>query len=340
MNIVHGTINKTKWEEFLTSRNDSTIYHHPGWSRFLVRTFDYEPFHIWAEDDVGNIMGFLPLFRVPNIRCGRELCSVPFAHQAGFIGDPAAMSEMLDAAIEVAKRITGGHITIREKREHGCLTVHGGFCTHVLELSGSLQETWGKLDRGSVRWAVNKARKMGVTVRESKNNEDVNAFYQLNCLTKKELGVPCHPQRFFKNLMTELPNNTKLYLSEFEGEIIGGGLFEYCGTKVIYGYGCADPARLQMHPYHAFIWKSIEDALVTGYRKFDFGRTSKDHYGLINFKSKWGTNVLDLFYSSERSSSLSLSRRGVGFNLASYGLRYMPMNMYKGISNTIFGLLG
>jgi hypothetical protein len=27
-------------------------------------------------------------------------------------------------------------------------------------------------------------------------------------------------------------------------------------------YGCADPAILQMHPYHAFIWKSIEDAHV------------------------------------------------------------------------------
>jgi hypothetical protein len=50
----------------------------------------------------------------------------------------------------------------------------------------------GEMDRGSVRWAVNKARKMGVTVRESKNNEDFNAFYQLNCPDKKELGVPCH----------------------------------------------------------------------------------------------------------------------------------------------------
>ena len=327
MSIIHGKIDEVKWEEFLASRSDSTIYHTPEWSRFLIRTFNYEPFHIFAEDDVGDIKGFLPLYKIPNIKLSKELCSVPFAHRAGYVGDPSFVNEVLDAAIEVARKTTGGRINIKDRVDHKSLNVRCDFCTHILELSSSSEEVWSKLDRGSARWAVNKARKMGVSVRESREPDDIDAFYHLNCLTKKALGVPCHPRMFFKNLMDELPKNTKLYLSEFEGEAIGGGLMEYYGDKVIYGYGAANPSNLQMHPYNAFLWKSIEDACHSGYRTFDFGRTSKENTGLMNFKSKWGTKELNLCYTSDRPTKTGINRTGTVYRLGSYGFKHMPMGM-------------
>jgi len=329
-----------KWEGFLSSRSDSTIYHTPEWSRFLIRTFDYEPFHIFAEDDVGDIKGFLPLFKTPTVKLRKELCSVPFAHRAGYVGDPSFINEVLDAAIEVANKTTGGRLCIKDRVDDRSLNVRCDFCTHILDLSNSPEDTWIKLDRGSARWAVNKARKMGVSVRESREPEDIDAFYHLNCLTKKELGVPCHPYRFFKNLMDQLPKNTKLYLSEFKGEAIGAGLMEYYGDKVIYGYGAANPSSLQMHPYDSFLWKSIEDACHSGYHTFDFGRTSKENTGLMNYKSKWGTKKLDLCYTSDMPTKKNLNRSGAIYKLGNFGLRYMPMSLYKGFSKTVFKLLG
>lgn len=159
-------------------------------------------------------------------------------------------------------------------------------------------------------------------------------------MTKKAIGVPCHPRRFFKNLMDELPNNTKLYLSEFEGEAIGGGIMEYFGKKALYGYGAADPNRLQLHPYNAFLWKSIEDACNLGYQAFDFGRTSKDNAGLMSFKRKWGARESDLCYSSDRSVQTGLSRTSSAFRLGSCAMKYMPMSIYRGFSESIFNLLG
>lgn len=340
MSIIHGKIDELKWERFLTSRSDSTIYHTPGWSRFLIQTFNYEPFHIFAEDNIGDIKGFLPLFKIPNTKLGKELCSVPFAHRAGYVGEPSFIDEVLDSAIEVARRTTGGSICIKDHIDHKYLNIRCDFCTHILELSSSSEETWGKLDRGSTRWAVNKARKLGVTVRESREPDDIDAFYHLNCLTKKALGVPCHPYKFFKNLMDQLPKNTKLYLSEFKGETIGAGLMEYHGDKVIYGYGAANPRNLQMHPYDSFLWKSIEDACHSGYHTFDFGRTSKENTGLINFKNKWGTKELDLCYSSDKHTKSSINRLGAVYKLGNYGLKHMPMSIYKGFSKTVFNLMG
>jgi len=69
-----------------------------------------------------------------------------------------------------------------------------------LELSRKPEDVWIKLNKGSVRWAINKAEKSGVTVKRTRDLEDLRAFYEINALTKKDLGVPCHPWEFFKNM--------------------------------------------------------------------------------------------------------------------------------------------
>jgi len=43
-----------------------------------------------------------------------------------------------------------------------------------------------------------KSGKLGVSVASSTDIEDLKEFYELNCITKQSLGVPCHPWEFFK----------------------------------------------------------------------------------------------------------------------------------------------
>ncbi len=130
---------------------------------------------------------------------------------------------------------------------------------------------------------------MQVEVNSTKDVDDLKSFYELNCINKKNSGVPCHPWKFFKNIFTFLNGNVALYTVIYNDLIIAGGIFLYFYERVIYGYGASHPDSLNFYPNNAFIWKSIEDACVNGYKYFDFGRVSYDNKGLINFKKRGGT---------------------------------------------------
>ena len=216
------------------------------------------------------------------------------------------------------------------------------FSTYILELSSNSDETWNKLEKKSARWATTKSKKMGVRVESTKHIEDLKSFYELNCITKKDIGVPCHPWKFFKNMFELMNEYVLLYIAKYQDEIIAGGVFEYFNDTVIYGYGAADPNNLKLHPYNAFVWKSIEDACANGYKYFDFGRTSYDNEGLINFKKRWGTIEKKLYYSyyPNNPESLTGNRENIKYKYGTKAIQKMPLNIYKIFSNSTFQHFG
>ena len=215
------------------------------------------------------------------------------------------------------------------------------YSTYILDLKNDANVVWKNFDRGSVRWAIKRAKKEGVTVRESKDPVDIKEFFYLNTMTKKNLGVPCHPLYFFINIFSTLEDKCRLYLSERDQEIIGGGLMLHYKDQVIYGYGAADPSSLKYHPYNAFIWQSIQDACVEGKKLYDFGRCSHSNAGLMDFKRRWGTTDIPLRYSNYPPQSRSgLARSGTLVDFGSKILRVIPFQMYIKLSDRVFGELG
>jgi len=342
MNIVQQ-VPEDEWKQFLKECNDATLYHTPEWKIFLEKTFDYKPYYLFAKDECGILIGFLPLFQVKSRLTGNRLCSLPFSHECGCLGDKITCNSLIDEAIAIKDKYKIDMIELRNNSENPNLKKINNFCTHILELSQNPEDTWKRLDRGSVRWAVNKSKKLGVSVRSSNNIEDLKEFYELNCITKQNLGVPCHPWKFFYNLFSILGDSVSLYISQSEdNKMIGSGIMEYYKDHVIYGYGAANPDHLHLHPYNAFIWKSIEDACLNGYRSYDFGRTSYESTGLINFKKKWGTQEKKLLYSfcQSTSQSVATNRNSCVYQLGNTVIRKMPMLVYKTFSNNIFWNLG
>ncbi len=309
---------------------------------FLEKTFNYKSHYRFAVDESGQLTGMLPLFEIRSRLTGNRLCSVPFSHECECLGDSAARIALLDEAVALKDKYHVEKLEIRSAVENPLFKEKNAFCTHILELSQNPEEMWKQLDKSSVRWAVKKAGKLGVSVALSTNTEELKEFYELNCLTKQSLGVPCHPWDFFKNLFSILEGYVRLYLSRHEGSIIAGGVMECYKDQMLYGYGAADPNHLDLHPYNAFIWKSIEDACVNGYRTYDFGRTSYDNTGLIQFKKKWGTQEIGLHYSyyPVSSGSAVTERDSTLYRLGNSIFRAMPMPAYKALSTSVFGHFG
>ncbi|MCZ7393342.1 MAG: GNAT family N-acetyltransferase [Candidatus Methanoperedens sp.] len=339
---IVSKIKDDEWKDFLDKSTKASIYHMPEWKIFLEKTFNYKSYYLFAKDECGEIAGLLPLFHVKSKLTGNRLCSVPFSHECGLICNENSVRELTNGGFNLFKDLNVDFLEIRDYIDSESFQHHNIFSTYILELSSNTGEVWQKLDKGSVRWAIKRSQKSGVSADTTKNIEDVKEFYELNCMTKKEIGVPCHPWKFFKNLFDLLKDNVSLYAARCNNELIAGGIMEYYKDTVLYGYGAANPKYLGLHPYNAFIWKSIEDACRNGYKYYDFGRTSYDNSGLIEFKKRWGTVEKKLYYSyyPKNSGFLTQNRDNLKYRIGTRVIRIMPMPIYKTFSDTIFGHFG
>lgn len=335
-------VEESEWKSFLNNCNEATVYHTPEWKQLMEKTFNYKSEYLFAKDESGNIAGFLPLFYIKSKLTGNRLCSVPFSHICGPLGNEEASAALIEEAIHLFQKSNLNTLEIRGTLNDERFVNLNSFSTYILELSPNPDDVWRKLDKGSVRWAVKKAEKSGVTVETTRVIDDLKKFYEINAMTKKELGVPCHPWKLFKNMFDILGNSVSLYVSKYKGEIIGGGIMLYFKDTILYGYGASNPSYLNMYPYNAFIWKSIEDACINGYANYDFGRTSYSNIGLINFKKRWGTVETKLYYSNypTESNSLSENRESAKYKLASKIIKDMPFLMYKQSSSVVFQHFG
>jgi len=148
---------------------------------------------------------------------------------------------------------------------------------------------------------------------------------------------------FFRRLFEILGDHVALYaVRDGNHEMVAGGIMTYFRDTVVYGYGAADPGCLKSYPYHAFLWRAIEDACLNGFRQFDFGRASYDNVGLISFKKRWGTKEKPLYYSyyPEISKSITGDRGSLKYRFATSLMRKAPIPMYKRLSDIVFGSFG
>jgi hypothetical protein len=334
-------VNVNDWEAFL-SGIPSTVYHTPQWKQFLEKVFGYAPVYLFALGDYDEIIGFLPLFWVKGLLSGTRLCSVPFGHVCGPLGSPKAKDLLVHHASELI--VNGGAESLEVRGSVGSPLFRkvNSFSTFILDLEKDPLRVWKRLDKGSVRWAINRAEKRGVRVERTRDIESVKLFYELNCLTKRDLGIPCHPWSFFKALFEVFRENVCLYLAKQGDDAIGGGVFLYHRGRVLYGYGAADPEQLDGYPYNAFIWASIKDACEGGCSSFDFGRTSYSDAGLFQFKKRWGTVEEKLYYSyfPGEAAERVVNRKGALLSTVKKCVSRVPLPLYKKISERTFTNLG
>lgn len=274
---------------------------------------------------------------------GERLCSLPFSHICGPVGDSDALNTLIGSAIGLNKDLGACHLEIRSCIRSEWFQNENYFSTHILELSPNIDHIWRKLDRGSVRWSIKKSQKSDLTVDITRDIEDFKDFYELNCITKREIGVPCHTWIFIRNLFDLLGDHVSLYAVKNKcRETIAGGIMTYFKDTVVYGYGAADPNYLKSYPYHTFLWKAIEDSCLNGFKYFDFGRTSYDNVGLMNFKKRWGTEERKLYYcfNPKSQGSATKKRDNLKYRFAMKIIKRMPIPIYKKFSGAVFGSFG
>lgn len=329
-----------RWERFVLAHPDALIFHHPGWIGSLESEYGQKCVPLACADEGGHVQAILPLLftkglplRFSPVASGRRLSSLPRTSMAGPLAlNAAAAKAIVEHAVQLAASEPGVQLEIKTPIPDLSDSVPGLTCvpwrpTYVEELPSAIEgkdwdEFWENLRlprtcascegcrrlrfgnakrQHRVNWAVNKAKKLGLEVREAETQEELAQWYQLYLLTMRHNAVPPRPYRLFQSLWASLQPTGKMRLllaertNASEKKIVAGSILLQFGQTVFYAFtGCA-PEDWGLHPHDILQIEAIRGACRGGFRWYDFGEVAEEHEALAQFKTKWGGEPRPLF---------------------------------------------
>lgn len=344
-------LSDARWDSFVTNHQHGTIYQHSCWIRVIARTHDHvRPLCFIIEDESCNIRSAIPCFIVKSGLTGTRIVSLPFSSYCDpLVADEGDLTRLLDRMIVELGSIPASYYELRAFRrvdllKESRLKPHSSHKIHILDISGGFENVKQGFHRDCIVRSVKKAERCGVTVRQGCSEEDLKRFYAIHARTRKHQGFPIQPYRFFKNMWEMLyPQGyfTVLLAELDEKPIAGIVLFKFRDT-VSFEHGASIAKYLSVRPNHLALWAGIEMACCEGYQYFDFGKTTSDNKGLLEFKTRWGAKMYDLpyFYYPEIKGAMSLELNDLKYRLFRAVQRHMPLSLAKTIGKMAYRHLG
>jgi CelD/BcsL family acetyltransferase involved in cellulose biosynthesis len=253
---------------------------------------------VLATLDGDEITAGLPVVEVRVVR-RRRWVALPFTDTCPALLGAAADAASFTRALEAARVLAGCPLLVRAPLAGDARRAPEAV-THELVLGGDPDAVIAGFHH-SQRRNIKRAVRAGVEVRRADAPGDLSrTFYALHTATRRRLGVPVQPRRFFEAQWQQLvePGLARLLLAYADGAAVAGMLLLLGNRTVTYKYGASDAAAWGVRPNHALFAQAISDACSDGNHVFDFGRTDFEDRGLRDFKSSWGAVETPLVYSS------------------------------------------
>jgi CelD/BcsL family acetyltransferase involved in cellulose biosynthesis len=171
---------------------------------------------------------------------------------------------------------------------------------HVIALNGDADRVYARFRR-AVRQQIRQAEQRGVTVRRGTKPEDLTeVFYRLHLRTRRRLGVPVQPRRFFRMLWDSMigPGLGLVFIAEAAGGPVAAQVCLAWNGTMIGKFSASDDRAWSLRPNDLIVWHSIQTAFERGCRRLDMGRTDAANEGLRAFKRSWGSVEEPLVYGS------------------------------------------
>ena len=344
-----------RWGDFVRSRSDALIYHHPLWLRVLADSYGFRPLGLGCEDMDGALLGVLPLCYTRGILTRRTLSSLPRTPVAG----PLAINDrvrwlLMTAAVERARREGGVRLELKvpETGYTGAVRDTGRARwdpTYIRNLSGAVGELrfGNSRNHAQIKRAVSKSQRLGVEVRAAGSEADLRRWYDLYLRTLRRHGVPPRPYRFFQAAWRLLSRNgmMRLLLAEQRsaGRLLAGSVFFSYGNTTFFAFNGTRDDALPLRPNDAIHWQAIHDAYTGGTVFYDLGEVDASNEGLARFKTKWGAEPAWLYryyYPADHiPAPRSLDTEGYGKRLARMAWRRVPVGATAVIGDWLYRYL-
>lgn len=306
-----------RWDNFLETEAQASIFHTAGWLEALRRTYGYLPIAFTTSSPQGPLTNALPFCQISSWVSGRRLVSLPFSdHCTPLIEDPDQLNSLLGYLRNRMAFEKWRYIEIRPLPALGThradFEVSKVFYFHKLDLRRNLDEMRHHLHKDCVQRKIRRAMREGLVCEEGRSDSLLNGFYHLLLLTRRRHGLPAQALVWFRNLISCLGERVMIRVASKDGRPVAGILTLRYKKTLVYKYGCSDHRFSNLGGTQLLFWKAIQEAKKDQLSEFDLGRSDCDNSGLVAFKDRWGaarTELTYLRYPVTRPRSTSETRQ-------------------------------
>ncbi len=328
-----------RWSSFVAARPEATAFHRPEWAEMLCECYGLRGFALAALDERGSPTAGMPIIELPKLLRGRRWASLPFTDACAPLScSPGSETRLLGGLEEVRTAAEVNSIEIRWQVDVQGGQQTGTFLRHVLELEPNEDAVLRRFHRSQVQRNINRAKREGVVIRRGDRQSDLDrVFFGLQVETRRRLGVPVQPRRFYTLLWRWLiePGHGFLLLAYSGATPIAGAVFLRAGRTLTYKFGASSREHWRLRPNVLLFWTAIQIGCASGAETFDFGRTELTDEGLRTFKLNWGTREELLSYTvvggadRKRSTKLEPAMRTIIRHSPAWVCRAIGAALYR-----------
>jgi hypothetical protein len=342
-----------RWDRFVENHPFGWVTHLSAWKRVLESSFPHMRGHYLALVDERNdeIQAGLPLYEVRSAITGNRLVSIPFATLADpLVGNRNQLAVLIEASLGLRENSRSARMEIRAHLtpsliEDPRLTSQYRYKNHLLRLDKSLDQLMKSFHQNAVQAMIKRSMKISLEFGLAENVSDVKDFYDLYVVTRKRLGLPPQPFRFFLSLWQNLgPLNSVVFpIARLKGRSVAALMLFRFKDRVSWEAVGIDEAYRSQGVSSFLLWEAIKRAHAEGMSIFDLGRTDVDNDGLMTFKNRWGTTVVDLpqfFYSNGKDPGQRVPKQLVGNSCFRRACRALPTPAFTALGRLCYRHMG
>ena len=328
-----------KWDSMVLASEDYSVFNSSAWMRVLHEAYRYKPYVLSVFDGDRPVVMW-PVMQINSFLTGRRGVSLPFSDYCDPILSPdGANSEALNVILTYAAEAKWKYFEFRGGSsvfpEAEGSSSYGG---HVLSLNGNADALF-KSFRDSNRRNIKKAEKSGIRVEESDSLDFLEKFYGLHCVTRKYHGLPPQPFDFFRKLHSHViaKNQGRIFLAFHDGRAVAGDICLHFGTRATYKYGASDRRFQNLRASNLLMWEIIRYYASRGFEALDFGRTTPDNKGLMQFKNGWGCRQYTIsYYRYDVAKRCFLHSKATGSGRMNAVLKHAPIPLLRGLGTMLY----
>lgn len=288
MNAELLDVHDARFQAGMAEHRLGSLFSSPPWIEALARTYGFD-IKASASGRNGGVDSAILFSRVSDLRGERIVC-LPFSDYCDpLVEDDGAWSALVEPILAFGLPTTFRCLRNEHALNDPRLTTTGQAMWHGVDLTRTEEELWAGL-AGSARQNVRKALRNGITVREARSLEAVQAFHRMHQhLRKSKYRLLAQPFSLFRNLHELFAPEDRLtvLLAELDGAPIAGILFLEWGGTLYYKFNAStDPT---LCPNDLLAWEGIRLGHRRGLSRLDFGLSDVGQPGLIRYKRKYAT---------------------------------------------------
>jgi hypothetical protein len=331
------------WDKSVLEFEHASFFHSSHWARLLTGAYQFRPMYVMASED-NRPSALIPFMEVRDIFGRKKGVSLPFSDFClPLFRDKAVFGKVFEFAVETARANNWQSITVRGNAPFADDIPKADFYyRHVLSLKKTENDLYRNF-RDSTQRNIKKAIKSDVSVSFESTRDAVQQFYRLNCFSRRTHGLPPQPHFFFDHFFLEIIEKGlgEVALARYKGRVASASVFFHFGTVASYKYGASDAAMSNTRANYLVMWEAIRRYNAKNFGEFCFGRTEKEHEGLLQFKNGWGAQqqtINNYAYDVKKGAFIRARLKTSGIHNTIF--RLMPMPALKTIGFLLYKYMG